>query len=295
MEHSLKELQRIMWETISRPLTADYNMRKRWSGGVDASEVASTFVLANETLTSFERLQIYNQQYWYRVLDCFEDDFPGLLAVLGRRKFNRLAREYLQTHPSRSFSLRDLGQFLVPFLEKHRELIEPDAELCFELARFEWAQVVAFDGESFPPISEQHIREVFPEQLKVSLQPYITMLELNYELDDYSVALTRHQRDRGEAGSGKKKSARAPKAPWPVPGKVHLVVHRHENMVYFKRLDAPAFVTLSSLARGRSLNDALLDLVSYLEEHDLDSANLQESIQRWFSLWIRLGWLCVIQ
>src|SRR5260370_32290524 len=46
------------------------------------------------TLSSVERLEIYNRQYWFRLYDSFEEDFPGLKAVLGQKRFERLMRAY---------------------------------------------------------------------------------------------------------------------------------------------------------------------------------------------------------
>ena len=31
---------------------------------------ASEFIKPNDRLSSFERLEIYNRQYWFRLLDC---------------------------------------------------------------------------------------------------------------------------------------------------------------------------------------------------------------------------------
>src|SRR5581483_10513225 len=105
----LRELQRLMSSALFRPLTAGSGMQKRWMDGRKMSEVAAQFIKPNDRLTSFERLEIYNRQYWFRILDCFYDDYPGLRAVLGGRKFEKLAKAYLAQFPSASFTLRNLG------------------------------------------------------------------------------------------------------------------------------------------------------------------------------------------
>ena len=50
-----------------RPLTRDDGMQRmqRWRA---TAEVAARFIKPNDRLNSFERLQIYNQQYWWRLL-----------------------------------------------------------------------------------------------------------------------------------------------------------------------------------------------------------------------------------
>ena len=47
---------------------------------------AAEFIKPNSRLSSFERLEIYNRQYWFRLLDCLYDDYPGLLDGAGRAK-----------------------------------------------------------------------------------------------------------------------------------------------------------------------------------------------------------------
>ena len=294
--HSLRQIQEFMWQAISRQLNADYSTRKRWSDGKSFGSKAAEFVKPNSKLSSPERVQIYNQQYWYRLLDCLEDDFPGLRAVLGSKKFLFLCKEYLNAHPSSSFSLRDLGSELPSFIATRNDLVEPDTELCLELARFEWAQVVAFDGPSLTPIDDDFIRKANPETLSVSLQPYITLLELTYALDEYSVSLNKHARDRSEAGKDKtdveRKDSILDQAPSPVPEHIYLVVHRYDNTVYFKRLDAFGFEILSALAHGRSLSQSLVKAVSFMQENLMPMNDLQNEIQKAFALWNRLGWLC---
>lgn len=290
---SLRQLQSFMWQAISRAPTGDFEMRKRWVDGTDLREVANQYVRASANLTSFQRLEIYNQQYWYRLLDCLEDDFPGLKSLLGERKFEKLSREYLSAHPSSRFSLRDLGENLVSFLEIRNDLIEPDVLLCLEMARFEWARIVAFDGMAREPIDEHFIKASAPETMALALQPYITLLELNYALDHYAIDLNRSQREPSEAGGGKPRvKRRLNSAPWPVREKVYLVVHRHENTVYLKRVELPAFAILSALHCGSTLSDSVMAALSRLEEDGIVDHNLERDMQDWFALWMRLGWLC---
>jgi hypothetical protein len=46
------------------------------------------FLVPNDRLTSFDRLEIYNRRYWYRVLASMAEDFPGLRAILGQWRFD---------------------------------------------------------------------------------------------------------------------------------------------------------------------------------------------------------------
>ena len=66
---------------LFRPLTPQWGMQKRWTDGSRMDDVAAEFIKPNDRLSSFERLEIYNRQYWFRVLDCLWDDYPGLRAT----------------------------------------------------------------------------------------------------------------------------------------------------------------------------------------------------------------------
>ena len=102
----LLNLQRRVAAVIFQPLTSAETMRR------SAKAEADALIKPNKVLTSFERLEIYNRQYWFRVLSCFAEDFPGLRAIVGVRTFEKLMRAYLTDCPSRSFTLRNLGSRL---------------------------------------------------------------------------------------------------------------------------------------------------------------------------------------
>src|SRR5206468_12490016 len=102
-------IHRSMAAAVMMPLTQDEDMRSHAPDGRSMDAVAASFIAPNSRLTSFERLEIYNRQYWYRVLGALREDFPGLRAVFGSRRFEALSVAYLAQHPSRSFTLRNLG------------------------------------------------------------------------------------------------------------------------------------------------------------------------------------------
>ncbi|HMB94962.1 MAG TPA: DNA-binding domain-containing protein, partial [Tepidisphaeraceae bacterium] len=112
----LKDIQRLAAAAIRLPLNRDNRMQSNFTDGRPMKQLAQSFIKPNDRLTSLERLEIYNRQYWFRVLDCLYDDYPGLRAILGQEKFHRISRTYLEQYPSRSFTLRNLGSRLEQFL-----------------------------------------------------------------------------------------------------------------------------------------------------------------------------------
>jgi hypothetical protein len=280
---------------LFRPLTPEWRMQKRWTDGSRMDELAAAFIKPNDRLSSFERLEIYSRQYWFRVLDCLWDDFPGLRAVVGKRKFTKLTTGYLTRYQSNSYTLRDLGNRLEQFLREEPHWAAPRQELALDMVRFEWAQVVAFDGSSKPAISPDEILDTPAGKLRLGLQPYLSLLELNYAVDDFLIAVKKQESDvlRGEASNAvgsaprernHRKGSRPPKRE-----KIYLAVHRHDNMLYYKRLDPEAFVILTDLCRGVTLEDACAKAVTASNCTNIDWA---AQIKEWFDDWSALGWLC---
>ncbi|MGB8167887.1 MAG: DNA-binding domain-containing protein, partial [Chthoniobacteraceae bacterium] len=191
---SLREIQRAIAGTLMRPLAPGERMRR------DATEVANRFIKPNDRLTSFERLQIYNQQYWWRLMGSFQEDYRGLMAVLGERKFERLAVAYLEQRGSTSWNLRDLGDTLGAFVREHPGLVAPHEALSAEMIRVEWARVLAFDGPEKPPLDPAKLGAA-PERLRISLQPYITLLELQYPIDEMLGRLRKRNTETGSVSN----------------------------------------------------------------------------------------------
>ncbi len=284
-----------MASALFRPLTPRWGMQKHWTDGRRMHDVAAEFIKPNDRLSSFERLEIYNRQYWFRVLDCLYDDYPGLRAILGERKFMKLATAYLARYPSDSYTLRDLGNRLEQFLQEEPQWSAPRQELARDMARFEWAQVVAFDGPAKPPVTPDDILDTPPSKLRLDSQPYLSLLELDYAVDDFLIAVKKRESDalRGEASnavqSAPKAAKRRKRIRPPKREKVYLAVHRHDNMLYYKRLDSEAFAILASLGRGLTVEDACVEAVTASERTDID---WPVQIKEWFDNWSTLCWFC---
>jgi len=291
----LRELHRLALQAISRPLAPGWQTQRTWVDGRPTREVVESFIKPNDRLTSLERLQIYNKQYWFRLLDCLYDDYPGLRAILGQVRFRRLSVAYLDKYPSDSFTLRDLGNRLERFLLEEPQWARPNEQMVLEMARFEWAQVVAFDGEAKPALSVDDLLGRDPASLRLAIQPYITLLELNYPLDDFVLAIKKRDAAlRGEASnavdteSPSRSSRKTPAVRRPRREKVWIAVHRLYNVIYYKRLTADAFDVLTALRDGKTLGRAC----ALAATRSTDPTACAAQIGEWFRTWAELGWFC---
>ena len=288
----LAQIQSKMARAVMTPLAPGYRMRRQSPAGGSMRRYAATFIKPNDRLTSFERLEIYNRQYWFRVLTCLADDFPGLRAVLGERRFDRLSVAYLAECPSRSFTLRNLGSRLPAWIEKHPAFVRPYARPALDMARLEWAQVVAFDGPRETPLQPQDLAESFNPRMKLRLQPYIGLLELQYPVDDLLLEVNKETED-GEAASnavsGRRKRSSLRRFRALKPQAIFLAVHRHDESVYFRRLEPEAYRLLAALSEGKSLHAAIS---AAFRSSAIPAAERAETVRDWFELWAALGWFC---
>jgi Putative DNA-binding domain len=281
----LRRLQRLTGTAVIRSLAKGDRMQSTWIDGRDMHAVADGIIKPNDRLTSFERLEIYNRQYWFRLLDCLNEDYPGLVAILGEKKFDALSRAYLAKYPSRSHSLRNLGSDLVRFLTEQPHWAHPYEQMALDMARFEWAQVTAFDGLAKPAITAADLRGRDPSRLRLELQPYLALLEMAYPLDDFTLAMKKRI-FRSEASNAvedePEQAAPAKRPPRPRRRQTCVAVHRLRNDLYFKRMAPREFAILTALGAGRTLTQAC----------QAAGDTPPNTIQHWFETWTALGWFC---
>ena len=280
------KLQRLMTHILVRPLTKTDGLQPKWIDGRAMTDVAAEFIKSNDRLTSFERLQLYNRMYWFRLIDIMHDDNPGLRAVLGDKKFTRMIEAYLAKYPSRSFTLRNLCARLHQFLKEEPRWTAPHTALALAVTRFEWAQTLAFDEAQLPVLVAAEIACTPPGRLRLRLQPYLTLLALDYPVDAYVIAVKQRNALRTEASNAvdsAREAVRQKHVTRPRRERVYVAVHRLENRLYYKRLDRPAFLILQAIAAGQPLAQAVTAAGRGVKP---------EQVGGWFTTWMELGWLC---
>jgi hypothetical protein len=268
----LEELQRRVAGSVMSPLNASI------------SAEAKRLIKPNDRLSASERLNIYHRQYWFRILDSFNEDFPGLCAILGGRAFERLSRAYLTDCPSESFTLRNLGSRLENWLKAHPDFAGKHFALAIDMIRLEWAHIEAFDNAERKALGPEDLLELGPD-LVLALQPHIRLLDLQYSVDELRIRVSERSEEHARASN----AVAAPSRRHIVrryarlkPQQIFLAVHRVEFTVYYRRLDADEFRLLEAIGQGLPLGEAL-------GSH----ANLDpENVQTWFANWAQLGWLC---
>jgi hypothetical protein len=187
--------------------------------------------------------------------------------------------------------MRDLGSHLAEFIVANPQWTAPRTLAARDLARFEWAQTIAFDSAWEKPVQGDDLLGSNAETLRLDLQPYLSLLDLDYAVDEFTLAVKKQNQSlRKEASNAFEapEHRATKKVPLPKKKKIWLAVHRMDNTVYFKRLEHEAFLMLEALRRWKTISAAI--------DHALGEADPGKDwigiIRGWFETWAALGWFC---
>jgi len=288
---NLLELQRRMSHDVMRPPTPDFAMQAMNEQGLPSDEIAASYIKPNSLLTSFERLEIYNRQYWFRVIDAVSEDFPALRAVLGGERFDSLVLAYLRENPSTSFTLRNLGARLPAWLASYPELGGPQHALAVDVARLEWAYIEAFDGASLMPLGREDFAALGRDST-LRLQPHLQLLDLQYPVDDVVLAVHKVTPaiDIVSNAVSERRQSSEVTLPEVSRSNVYLAVHRFDDSVYYRRIEREEFLLLADLRDGDSIATAIERAFEGSKlAPDLQAARIQD----YFAHASELGWFCL--
>lgn len=146
----------------------------------ESPELSSALV-GSTALPASQRLEIYQNMFWWRQIDALREDFPKLALLLGPEGFLQLARSAIRNSPSRHPDLSRLGGMLPAFLASQEvSLHRPDAA---DLARLEWGRSEVFFEASASPKDATCL--MLPEETFLSsrlvLVPAFRLLKLSHD------------------------------------------------------------------------------------------------------------------
>ena len=189
--------QGLFWDLI----TAPEGVRPGLQGLVGKGEAEpgdlEALIAAGGRLEPADRLDIYDNMYFYRLLEALQEDFPRLLEAVGPARFHNLVTDYLLRHPSSNPSLRHLGERLPGFVEKHA--LGSESPVLADLARLEWARADLFDRADAAPLTRERLARLPQDragEARLTLVPAFALLRLEHD----APRLWRGMRERAAAG-----------------------------------------------------------------------------------------------
>lgn len=277
---NLSTLQRWMQSVIQHPgqVTVGIEQPAAQSSLALPPTELSKVILPSSQQTSAQRLQIYADAYLARLLEVLTHEYPTLQHALGAELFAGFALQYLQAHPSTSYTLSQLGARFPEYLaatRPARDANTPDwSDFLVDCCRLERLYAEVFDGpgpERQPAPTQAGRADLRQDQfleLRFRLVDWVRLIDLQFPVHDYITAVRQ----------GSSPEIPAPAATW-------LVVTRRDYRVRRFAVSHGEFCLLREFQRGATVIEALQTLATLSQ----DTLPTPEEIEVWFRDWTARG------
>jgi hypothetical protein len=238
----------------------------------------------SRSLSSADRLEIYVNAYYARLMECLDEEFAVTRYALGDELFGALAFGYLQHYPSQSYTLGQLGANFPRYLAESR--LHADAapagvgptwpEFIVELAAYERSLYEVYDGpgtEGGAALTPERLATIAPsswDELRLIAAPSLRLERFDHPVHAYWAA----RKDGGEP------PASPPRPTW-------LAVFRRDYVVEHSELSSDEFALLSAIASGASLSQAI---AATMASSRPGGADLESRLGGWFARWASDGY-----
>jgi len=268
-------------------------------------------VRRSRRLTAEQRLEIYANAYYARLLECLRDTFPVLAQVLGAEVFDSFAFDYLQRYPSRSYTLYRLAESFPRFLDETR-LDRPAAageagaagratpawpDFLIDLATLELAIAEVFDGPGAEDEPLLAPADLLAHQAggnfaaaRLAPVPCLRLLRFRYPVNAFfSSAMAMRARRPAEPPESPGSpppvtdaAGAAAELPIPDPGDEHLALSRTDYVVRRYPLTPFESAVLAALLAGATVGDAIAGAAAASDLPDDELATqLDAAFRRW--------------
>jgi hypothetical protein len=277
----LKALQALLYRLITAPEGVAAGLADERASGPEALD---HLIESDDRLSATERLEIYANAYFYRILDCLKEDFPATLATLGPDDFHNLITAYLIEYPPTEPSISYAGRHLAEFLRHHsmRSVVERWPFIA-ELARLERTLIEIFHAAEAEPLSAEAMRSVAPDDwpvLEMRTHPALAIVDCEWRVDEL---LREVEAAAGESDQTHRTPAHAP---------VSVLVWRQNSRVRYRALERPERAALKVASAGASFA-AICETVAAAcgEDDQLGSIAPVALINRLLARWVGEGLL----
>ena len=241
---------------------------------VNADETVSPDIAGPDKAYRQERLGIYYRAYRLRLIAALALDYPVLKAFVNNDRFEQLATAYIEARPSMHRNLRWFGDAMAGFLgDDPRFSSEP---ILSELARFEWAQGLAFDAADAAQLGFEELAAVPADDwpnLQFVAHPSLQLVETHWNV----VAIWHAHRDHETLPMAIRHEQPATIAVW-----------RKDYKTWFRTLGDDETWLWCTLASGVTFNEACSRLAARSDGDDASAAQRTAELLR---SWVDAGWL----
>lgn len=279
----LKKNQIWFASIITRPIDDCSRMMPISPSGIPMEVEASEFIVPSPTLKPHQRIELYNQQYWWRFLTNLQENYPLVTRLFGYYDFNQtIAIPYLVKYPPNHWSLNCLGERLPEWVEEdyHAE----DKSAIWNAASIDRAFHNAFVAPEYTPLdlSQFSIHKDLSSILddKLYLQPHIYLFEMPYDLFSFREKMVAQDGDYWIDH------------PFPELSRdktyYHILYRNQRKRIAWEPISAGEFYLLSLFISGCTINEAC-ELLEKQEKSIYNEA--LSNLSDWFSKWAARRWL----
>lgn len=274
----LDRMQRWFFEMVSHPkgVKAAFNDDSAAQYLPPEVDQLKQIIKPSKFLSAARRMDIYADMYFWRLVEVLESDFEVLSHCLGHHAFHRVMERYLQAHPSRSYTLSELGRRLPEYIREADDEDLSSPQFLSEIAALELAISDVFAERRAEPLAAEALGKI-PQDAWVdavfTVIPAFRLLSFEYPSNVYFQAY----RDE-RAGEGADD--------WPEAEPSWLVVFRKVYTVWRMDLSQEQYVLLEALSQGKTLGESI-ELCAGLEGLDLET--LTQNLMHWFQEWTADG------
>lgn len=265
----MREVQKWFGAMIAQPLQTDHKLPPTTPFRTETKTEAAKYIAPSPTLQPYQRIEIYHQQYWWRLLKSLQNNFPTVTRLFGYDAFNQmLAIPYLSANPPTHWALCRLGETFPEWIRHHYP--HEDLYLVAISAEIDWAAQRAFWIGTLPSLDT--------ETRVLTLQPHLHLFHLQADFFTFrEIFLKQDVKYYTEH-------------PFPDMeyGDYYFVVFRTlQNRVSWKKLSAAEFFMLSLFKGGNTLDKACAQIE---EEGGAVFEEAEKFIPLWFKQWTELQW-----
>lgn len=277
----LKSIQEWFASIIVRPIDENSRMLPVAPSGEPMEQEAFDYIVPSPKLKPSRRIELYNQQYWWRLLAVLHESAPLVTRLFGYHDFNvTIGKPYLMKYPPNTWSLNPLVDQLPQWIEE--EYQAQDKQLVLDAAQIDAALNKAFYVPHYAPIDAETIGNGLEKILDrhVRLQPHVHLFDFRYDLFAFRATMMEHEVEYWlEEDFPKLNQDR----------RYYFILYRTtNNYLKWEELSASAYGFLRLFLSGTSIEKAC----EWLEAQPSDIYDQASSqLHLWFHEWIVKQWL----
>jgi hypothetical protein len=270
---------------ITQAIDGQSRLPELTPSGMALAAEAARYIKPSRALQPARRIELYAQQYWWRLLNALHDTYPLATRLFGYHDFNcTIAMPYLLRYPPNHWSLNHLGDHLLAWVQE--EYHASDKPLVQDAVLLDAAYLANFLAPQQTPLelpagvaSSQDFSPLL--HTKLYLQPSLHFFQFSYDLLSFRTEFLKESPDYWVDHDFPPLNA----------AKTPFVLFRNwQGHAVWDEISAAELKLLSRFKGGATITEAC----AWLEREGGELyAQAESSLHLWVQGWIIKKWLAI--